>query len=107
MGVVPAVRRRHCPGNAATTYENAPKTPAALTAKTPRFGLQITGGSARGYLGFGEALNSPGMTYWMVTCSVYSYIVIFGAIVRFCRIQREQAGQSLTHLTDPAPHRDG
>ena len=35
---MPGVRRRHCPGNASTTQENAHKTPAALTAKTPRFG---------------------------------------------------------------------
>jgi hypothetical protein len=27
----------------------------------------------------------PGMTYWMVACSAYLYIAIFGANVRICR----------------------
>ena len=41
------LRRRNCSGNASSTQENAHKTPAALTAKTPRFGLQITSGYLR------------------------------------------------------------
>src|ERR1700757_2938073 len=40
-GFVSGARRRHCPGNASIMQENAHETPAALTAKTPRFGLQI------------------------------------------------------------------
>lgn len=41
-GFVPALRRRHCSGNASTTQENAHKTPAAATAKTHKSGLEIT-----------------------------------------------------------------
>ena len=40
------------------------------------------GGSARGYLGVAGPLSSPGMAYWMVACSVYLYIAIFGVNVR-------------------------
>ena len=43
------------------------------------------GGSGRGYLAVGGPLSSPGMAYWMVACSVYLYIAILGANVRFCR----------------------
>jgi hypothetical protein len=40
------MRRRHCPGKAYTRQGNAHKIPAAATARTPRFGLQIGGYSA-------------------------------------------------------------
>jgi hypothetical protein len=43
------------------------------------------GGSARGYLAVGGPISSPGMAYWLVACSVYLYIAIFGANVRICR----------------------
>ena len=36
------LRRRQCSGNAPTTLGNAHKTPAAATAKTPGYGLEIT-----------------------------------------------------------------
>jgi hypothetical protein len=41
--------------------------------------------TARGYLAVGGPLSSPGMAYWMVVCSVYSYIAVLGANIRICR----------------------
>ena len=54
-------------------------------SRSPPVRVQI-GGSARGYLGVGGPLSSPGMAYWMVACSVYFilYIATSGANVRFC-----------------------
>ena len=43
------------------------------------------GGSARGYLGVGGYLSSPGMAYWVDVCPVYLYIAILRANVRICR----------------------
>ena len=51
-GTCTGLRRRHCPGNASTTQEKAHKTPAAFTAKTPRFGLQITAATRAGTRAF-------------------------------------------------------
>ena len=44
------------------------------------------GGSARGYLRLARPLSSPRMAYWIIARSVYLYIAILGANVRFCRI---------------------
>jgi hypothetical protein len=32
-------------------------------------------------------LSSPGIAYWMLSCSVYLYIYTFGANVRICRVE--------------------
>jgi hypothetical protein len=49
--------------------------------------LRQIGGSARGYQDVGGPLNGPGMAHWMAACSVYLYIAILGANVRFCRYE--------------------
>ena len=37
--------------------------------------------------GLWRGLSRPGMTYWMIACSVYSYIATFGVTIRICRRQ--------------------
>ena len=44
--------------------------------------------------GVGRPLGSPGMAYWMIACSGYLSIVIFGVTVRICRISRVRVGRS-------------
>jgi hypothetical protein len=60
------LRRRHCPGNASTRQQNAHKTPAAATARTPRFGLQITSHDYK--------VNQAWLTASMIACILLAWL---------------------------------
>jgi hypothetical protein len=59
-----------------------------------RVGIQ-NGRDERGYQGAGRPFSSPGMAYWMVACSVYSYIAILGVNIRICRMEGVYARPTL------------
>ena len=55
---------------------------------------------------FPGPLSSPGMTYWMVACTVYLFIVTLGKNVRFCRadrVERRAPGRTLAVSCAPVP----
>ena len=52
-------------------------------------------GSARLFGALAEPLRSPGMAYWMITCSVYLYIATLEANVHICRSECDERSHEI------------